>query len=176
MTIFGKVCRYPIQKDSDALLVHIIYEILKVFRCAKAAGRCIVSGDLVAPGAIERILRNGHQFNMRKTQVLDIGSQLMCQFTIGQVASFFRIALYTPFRSMSPGAGMYLVDRNRRTHLLEMWPLLYPLLIMPLVLVYIGHYTGGQRSQFGSKTIGVSFIHGIVIETRIDCIFVQGTD
>src|SRR5207245_1321594 len=74
-TVLGEMRRYPVQEDTDTLLVHIIHEILKVFGGTEATGRCIVASNLVAPGAIIRILGYGQDFNMRKAQIFDIGSQ-----------------------------------------------------------------------------------------------------
>ena len=56
VTIFWKMGWNLVQEDADSLLVHVIHEILKVFRGAKAAGRRIISCGLVTPGAIIGIL------------------------------------------------------------------------------------------------------------------------
>jgi hypothetical protein len=73
MSIFRKVSWNPIQKDTNPLLMHIINEILEIFRWTKATGWSIVARDLISPRAIKRILGNRHQFDMCKPQVFDIG-------------------------------------------------------------------------------------------------------
>src|SRR5579859_4242811 len=100
--IFGKVRWHPIQEDTDTLPVHIIDEVLKVFRRTKAAGWRIIAGDLVAPGGIIGILTHRHQFNMSKAQVFDIWSQGVRQLPVRQEAVFFRITLSMSFRDMPP--------------------------------------------------------------------------
>ena len=47
--IARKMSRYPVQDDSDALLMHVIHEIHEILRCAIPGGRRIVAGHLIAP-------------------------------------------------------------------------------------------------------------------------------
>ena len=52
--------------------------------------------------------------------------------------------------------------------------LLYPCIIVPLMLVYIDYDTGGKGTQFSGEAIGVGLFYRVVVETRVDCILVQG--
>src|SRR6266702_6800437 len=52
-------------------------------------------------------------------------------------------------------------------------PLLHPGSIIPPVLVYINHDTGGSGTQFSGKAIGVGLLYRVVVETRVNRILVQ---
>src|SRR2546427_4469714 len=61
-----------IQNDADTLLVQVIHEELKIFGRAKATGRRVVAGDLVAPRAIIGILgedRKSTRLNSSHSQI-----------------------------------------------------------------------------------------------------------
>ena len=47
--IARKMSRYPVQNDTNPLLMHIVHEIHKILRCAIPGGRCIVAGHLIPP-------------------------------------------------------------------------------------------------------------------------------
>src|SRR5438270_12422502 len=49
VAVFGEVRGYPVEQDTNALLVQIIHKVLKIFRGAVATGGRIVTCDLVAP-------------------------------------------------------------------------------------------------------------------------------
>ena len=80
--ITRKMCRYPVQNHADALCMHIVHEIHEIFRCAVTTGRCIVSGHLIAPGTVKRVLHNRHQLNMRIAHLFYIVRKHHSQFTI----------------------------------------------------------------------------------------------
>src|SRR5689334_897401 len=50
VTVFWKVRWNPVKDDTNALLVHIVNKVLKIFRWAEAACRSIIACDLIAPG------------------------------------------------------------------------------------------------------------------------------
>src|SRR5712691_6695276 len=102
MPIFGKVCRHPVEEDADALLVHIIHEVLKVFRRTETTRGCVVAGHLVAPGTIERILGNRQQFDMGKTHIFDICCESDCQFAIRHKAIFLNRSFSMSLEHMLP--------------------------------------------------------------------------
>jgi len=54
-------------------------------RTAKAArGPRSSRGGLVAPGAVEGMLHDGKQFDMRVTEIFDVGNQLVAEFSIAK--------------------------------------------------------------------------------------------
>ena len=87
--IAREVGRNPVQNDTDAFFVHVVYEIFELFRGAVAGGRSVVAGYLVAPGTIVRMLRNAHQFYMGVTHLFHISGKLCGSFFIGIVAILF---------------------------------------------------------------------------------------
>src|SRR5256885_9807908 len=68
---------------------------------------------------------------------------------------------------------MHLVDRDGRTQLLVLWPLLYPGSIIPPMLVCINHDTGSSRTQLSCKAIWVGLLYRVVVKTRVNGIFVK---
>ena len=70
--ISREMCRYPVKDNTDFLFMQIIYHISKIFRRTISGSRCIISGYLIPPGAIKRMLRNPHQLYMRITHFLHI--------------------------------------------------------------------------------------------------------
>ena len=56
--VLGKVCRHPIHDHADAGLVAAVDEVTKLIGCTKAVGGRVHPNGLVAPGAVERMLRH----------------------------------------------------------------------------------------------------------------------
>ena len=65
MGILWEVGWHPVKDDTDLCLVEGVNECHEVFWIAISGSRRIISSYLVTPGAIERIFRNAHQFNVR---------------------------------------------------------------------------------------------------------------
>ena len=84
---------------ADACLVQRVDQEAEVVRVAEARGRREVRGDLVAPGAAERVLHHRHQLDVGEAHLVDIGNEL-----VGELA--VRLAL-------APGAEVHLVDAHR---------------------------------------------------------------
>ena len=80
--ILREMCRNPVKDHTDLITVKIINHIFEIFCCSVAGSRCIITGYLIAPGAVKRVLCNSHQFDMGIAHFLHISSQLMCQFAI----------------------------------------------------------------------------------------------
>src|SRR5580693_960276 len=75
MGVLGKMAGYPVEDHGDALQMAPVHEVAEFIRVTVTAGWRIVTGDLVAPGAIERMLGHRHQLDMGKAGVLDIRNQ-----------------------------------------------------------------------------------------------------
>ena len=82
-------------------------EIREILRRAEPAGRRVHSGRLVAPRAVERMLRDRHQLDVGEAHVGDVIRQLLGELAIGQPAA-------AVFGLPPPRAEMHLVDRHRR--------------------------------------------------------------
>ena len=139
MRILWKMRRYPVQDHTDAIPVQIIDHIGKILRCPVTGSRRIISGYLIPPGSVKRVLRNPHQLHMGIPHLLHIIRNRMSKFTIG-IKSLILCA-----RMTHPGAHMYLIDRQRILLLIPLFPLLQPLLVRPLQIRNIGH--SGSRTR-----------------------------
>ena len=60
----GEMRGHPIHNHPEAFLVQAIHKVLEVFGFAESAGGREVSRHLIAPGLIERVLHDGHQFDV----------------------------------------------------------------------------------------------------------------
>ncbi|MFK4686340.1 hypothetical protein ABIF39_008097 [Bradyrhizobium diazoefficiens] len=103
--IVREVTGHPVEQHADAFAVAGVDQRGKIFRRAEPAGRCIEAGRLIAPGAVERVLADGEEFEMGEPHVAGIGRQLLGQLAVGEP---FIVAL------APPRAEMDLVDRHRR--------------------------------------------------------------
>ena len=74
--ILRKMCRYPVQNNANAMIMHIIHKIHEVRRCTVSGCRSIIAGYLIAPGTIKRMLRKTDQLHMRITHFQNIIRQL----------------------------------------------------------------------------------------------------
>ncbi len=103
----GEVSWDPVQDHADAVLVEYVDQVHEVLRGAVAAGRSEEAGDLIAPGAKERVLHHRHEFNMGEAHFLHVSRQLRCQLTVRQRPMSF-------FRHAHPRTGMDFVNGQRR--------------------------------------------------------------
>ena len=91
----GKMGRYPVQYNADSLTMHIIHKIHEILRSAIAAGRGVISGDLIAPGFIQGMLHHRHKLHMGISHVLYVFRQpcrqlaVIIEFRTRQVLSGF---------------------------------------------------------------------------------------
>src|SRR5256885_8589430 len=93
MGVARKVRGGPIENDADAGLVAAIDEVHEVGGRAEAAGGREVAERLIAPRAIEGMLHDGQQFNVRIAEFLYVGNELIGEFAIREPAvGVFRYA------------------------------------------------------------------------------------
>ena len=175
MIIPGKVRGHPVKQNTNALLVHVAHEVLKVLRRTETACRGIVTRGLISPRAIVGIFSNRQQFNVGKSHIFDICCQGDCQLPIGHETIFLYSARDMTFRNMPPGSQVDLINRDRRMQLLVLSTLTHPLTILPQSLVNVSHYTSSLGTQLDSKAVGICFIDSVVVKTGIDSILVQST-
>ena len=86
MLVGGEVRRHPVEDHADAVLVQLVDEVHEVLRRAVAAGRGEISGRLIAPRAVERMLHHRHEFDVREAHLLHIGAK-PCGQSRGRSAS-----------------------------------------------------------------------------------------
>ena len=82
MDISGKMSRNPVQDHANLILMKVIDHPCKIFRRSITGSRCEIARHLISPGAIKRVFRNPHQFNMRVSHVLYILGDLFRKFPV----------------------------------------------------------------------------------------------
>ena len=104
MGIGCKVSRNPIQNYTDVMLMQLIDKIHEIIRRSVTGGRCIVSGHLITPGSIKRMLSNSHQFNMSIFHFCQVFHNAVCKLTIIVESLLFRTWM------THPGTNMTLIN------------------------------------------------------------------
>ena len=72
--VLREMCGNPVEQHTDTGLMATVNEIAQVVGGAETTAGGEVTGGLITPGFVERVLRNGHQFNVCVTHVLDVGN------------------------------------------------------------------------------------------------------
>ena len=148
--VHGKVNRYKIQNNADALLVAGVDKFGQLVR-AVAAGGGKKAGDLVAPAAVEGVLGQGHEFNVGEAVLLAVGGQQLGQLGVGVPAA----VLLLP-----PAAGMDLVDIQRFIE--AFCAFLHPLVVVK-ALRAVSHNAAAVGAQCHSRAVGVAVGHALAV-------------
>jgi len=85
MRVFREVRRNPVEDDTYPALVHVVHEVHEVLWRAVATGGRKIARHLIAPGAVEGMLRDRHQLDMRVPELLEIGRKLMRERAIADL-------------------------------------------------------------------------------------------
>ncbi len=104
--VLREVSGHPVENHADTGEMTGIHKRAKFIRRAESTRRRKKSGDLVAPRRIVRMLHDGHQFDVRKSEPGDVRNQFVRQFPPRQRS----IAV---FRLPPPRPGMHLVNGHR---------------------------------------------------------------
>src|SRR5262249_34594460 len=72
VAIRREVRRYPVENYPNSMLVKVIHHVHEVLRRSIARGWRKVTGGLISPRAIERMLHNRQQFNMGELHTLHV--------------------------------------------------------------------------------------------------------
>ena len=104
--VAGEVRGHPIEDEPDSVLVHAVDERAEVVGRAVVGGGGVVTGDLVAPRAAERVGHDGQQFDVGEAHVGDVVTQLIGELGVAERAVVLQ-------RVQPPGAEVDLVDRHR---------------------------------------------------------------
>ena len=131
--IAREVCRYPVENNTNVVLVHRIHKIAEVIRRSVSCCRCVIARYLITPGFIERMLHHRHQLNMGVAELFHIRSQHRSDLTV--------VIKFTAIVRFFPGAKMHFINRNRRFVALCDTTLLHPVLILPGIFSKVKHNT-----------------------------------
>ena len=97
----------PIENDAEAGLMAAVDKFHEIGGRAVAAGGGEVAERLVAPGAVEGMLHDGEQLDVRVAEIFDVGDELVAEFAVGEPAIVI-------FGDAAPGAEMDFVDGDGR--------------------------------------------------------------
>ena len=147
--ILREVRRHPVHEHADAGLVQPVDEALEVVRRAVARGRREVPEHLVAPRAVERMLGDADQLDVRIAEVVHVRDQLIGNFVPGEER---RLAM----PRAAPRAGMQLVDVDRRAQRIPGAAPRQPLAVVPVITADVRDYGRIVRPQLHLKRERVS--------------------
>src|SRR5256884_9654258 len=148
--VVREVRGYPDEDHADAAAVQVLDEIHEVLWRAVAGTRGEVAGDLVAPGAVEGVLHDRQQLDVREAELARVVGQLRRQLAVAEVA----IAL---LRNAPPGAEMHLVDRPGVAERVGAGAVPHPLLVVPLE-AQVPHDGGGARRYLGAECVRIALV------------------
>ena len=148
-SITWEVCRYPVENDTNVVLVHRIHKIAEVIRRSVSCCRCVIARYLITPGFIEWMLHHRHQLNMGVAELFHIRSQHRSDLTV--------VIKFTAIVRFFPGAKMHFINRNRRFVALCDTTLLHPVLILPGIFSKINHNTRIVRTQLCCIRVWIRF-------------------
>ena len=141
--------RHPVEDHADAVPVHDVDEGPEVVRRAERRLRCVVPGHLVAPGALERMLHDRHQLDVREAQVAHVRAELL-----GELA---------PAEAATPGRRVHLVHRDGALERILLPASLDPLGVLPDV-VRLEDHRRGLRRHLGAKRVRVRLVSAVEME------------
>ncbi len=165
MLVSRKMRGHPVHDDADPATVQVIDEIHEILRSAIARRGCEVPGDLVTPGAVERVLHDRHQLHVREAHLGYVVAERVGQLAIGQRAVVF-------LRHPSPGAQVHLVYRHGRVERVCAGARLHPLVIAPFVR-QVPDDGRGSRWQLGVEGERIRLVDAVTRVSRGDVILVD---
>src|SRR5713226_2700734 len=86
MSVAREMRRRPIEKDAEASLVTAVHKFHEFGGSAVAAGGGKVAESLVSPGAVEGMLHDREQLDVRVAEILDVRDELVAELAVGQPA------------------------------------------------------------------------------------------
>ena len=153
--IFREMCRYPVENDADVMHMEIIHQIHEFLRGSVTCCRRIISGYLISPGAVKRIFRNTHQFNMRISHPFAVFDEFMGKLGIVQ-----ETVLIVPVAFL-PGSKVNFINCHRLFKRVLFGTLFHPGIVFPVVSVNDRGTAGSCRTQFRMECIRISLIQDI---------------
>ena len=143
MLVGRKMRGHPIEDHAEASLMGAVYEALEPGRVAVTPRRREQADGLVAPGRIERMLRDGHQLDMSEAHPGRIRHKLIGEVVVAQEL----VVVLAP-----PGAQMHLVDAHRPVARIGAAALGHVDTIVPLEPIGPCHDRGRGRPHLAGKT------------------------
>ena len=137
--------------------------LLELVGRAVAARGCEKAGVLVPPGAVRRVLAQGHEFNIVIAVFFYVGNQLVRDFIIAVPSVFAGLVFF-------PGAEMHLVDVDWLV--MAYLAAFLPFGIFELVAAKGIGFGCGAGAHFAVECVGVCMVYeGAVL--AVDSVFVH---
>ena len=142
--------QHPIQDDAYARTVAAVHEFHKILRRAVARRGREHPRHLIAPAAVERILRDGHKLDVRIPHLLDVRNELVRDCGIAQTVAV---------RILAPAAEVNLVNVHRRAVGIVIPAVVHPLAVLPAIPGNVVKFRriGGRGLEM--QTVRVAFEH-----------------
>ena len=167
----------PVHDHADAGLVAGVDEVHELLRVAEARGRRKVAGGLIAPGAVERVLREGQNLDVRVAHLLHVGDELLREVVVGVEGAALRgegVAGAGPGAVLArlslrlvavalPAAKMHFKDVERALEHRALSALRHPLLVLPGIARDVGSAGGGSRGQLGKEGIRIGLVELLAV-------------
>ena len=168
----AKTAGHPVHNHADARLVACIDKVHELLRVAVARRGGIVTGRLVTPGAIEGMLHERHDLDMRIAHVAHVVHKLYRQLVVGVelaalrgegvhgarvVAVLVRIALRRVAMAL-PRANMHFVDVEGLRHVVVAGAALEPRGVVPLIAVEGPQHACRTRRALGLKGVRIGLV------------------
>ena len=122
--VLGEVGGHPVEDDRDAGLVKPVHQIPKLVGCAVTGSGSVIADYLIAPGTIKGMLHDGHKLHMGIAHLLQVGNQLVSNFSVVQDAAVFAPA---------PGSQVHLINIHGLTDGFFFLPGFHPRTVVPLI-------------------------------------------
>src|SRR5580704_10292650 len=97
----------PVEKNADARVMAAVDKFHEFRGRAVTAGRREIANRLIAPGAVEGMLHDGEQLDVRIAEIFDVGDELVAELAVREPA----IAV---LGDAAPGTEMNFVNGDRR--------------------------------------------------------------
>ena len=133
-----EVRRHPVENHGDAVLVQVIDQVHEILRRAVTRGGREVARRLVSPGAVERMLHDGQQFDVGESQLVDVIGEAGRDLAIAERAVVL-------FGNAHPGAEVNFVDRHGRVQGIGGGAFFQKGRVVPCVVEIPDHGSGARR-------------------------------
>ena len=155
MIVARKMRRHPVENHADSGLMAAVDEEHEVLRRTVARGDRVVADHLVAPGRIERMLRDPHQFEVRVTHLENVGDQLFR----GLPPAHERRRALVP--GPAPRTQVDFVGVERPAQRIAAFALRQPLRVLPAEALQRCHHRAVIRTKLHCEPVGI----GLDVET-----------
>ena len=154
---------HPVDNDADALAVELVHEVHKVLRRAVAARGREKARDLIAPGAVVGVLRDGQQLNVGVVHLLAV---------VGQLVGHAAVVGEDLVLPLAPGAQVHLVYGHGGVYRVPAAAGGHVAAVGPAVALDIPDLGAGRGPGLGVEGKGVGLEDGVPVRAD-DAVFID---